>query len=362
MTEDLRWAMRDDSPRALFTRACLKIGQEAAGCSAERMEDCVRFMPAPKKIWIIAAFAALYVIWGSTYLGIRFAIETVPPFLMAGTRFFLAGLIMYAIARWQDARRSTWAEWRTALIVGACLLLGGNGGVTVSEKYIESGLAAVVVATVPIYIVLLGWLTGMAPRPKPIVWLGLAGGFVGVAILLAPALRFSSNGGSHPAIGMLILLVSSFIWSAGSLYSRTAKSATSPFLAAAQQMLCGGFLLMLAGFLTGESRRFHPGAVSILSLGAFAYLVLIGAIVGFTAYIWLLRHCDPAKVATYAYVNPIVAVLLGAAFAGETLSTRTLIAAGLIIGSVALVITAQQLKPKTAPPIAATVAPAECAR
>jgi drug/metabolite transporter (DMT)-like permease len=194
------------------------------------------------------------------------------------------------------------------------------------------------------------------------VWLGLAGGFVGVAILLAPALRFSSNGGSHPAIGMSILLFSSFLWSAGSLYSRTAKSAASPFLAAAQQMLCGGFLLMLAGFLTGESRGFHPGSMSILSLGAFAYLVLIGAIVGFTAYIWLLRHCDPAKVATYAYVNPIVAVLLGAGFAGETLSVRTLIAAGLIIGSVALVITAQQLKPKAVSPIAATVAPAECAR
>jgi drug/metabolite transporter (DMT)-like permease len=326
------------------------------------MADCVRFMPAPKKIWIIAAFAALYVIWGSTYLGIRFAIETIPPFLMAGTRFFLAGVIMYAIARAQDARRSTWADWRTSLIVGACLLLGGNGGVTVSEKFIGSGLASLIVATVPIYITLLGWFVGMAPRPKPIVWLGLAGGFLGVAILLGPALRFSSGGGSHPAIGMSILLVSSFIWSAGSLYSRAAKNAASPFLAAAQQMLCGGLLLMLAGLLAGESRHFHPSTMSVLSLGAFAYLVLIGAIVGFTAYIWLLRHCDPAKVATYAYVNPIVAVLLGAAFAGETLSARTLIAAGLIIGSVALVITAQQLKLKTAPPIAATVAPAECAR
>src|SRR5438445_13271676 len=124
----------------------------------------------------------------------------------------------------------------------------------------------------------------VAPRPKPIVWLGLAGGFVGVAILLAPALRFSSNGGSHPAIGMLILLGSSFIWSAGSLYSRTAKSATSPFLAAAQQMLCGGFLLMLAGFLTGGRRRRHPGAVPILSLGAFAYMVLVGESEGFTPH------------------------------------------------------------------------------
>src|ERR1700688_4852348 len=179
------------------------------------MRDGHSFMLAPKTSKVIAAFAALYVIWGSTYLGIRFAIETIPPLLMAGTRFFLAGVIMYAIARAQDARRSTWADWRTSLIVGACLLLGGNGGVTVSEKFIDSGLASLMVATVPIYIVLLGWLTGMAPRPKPIVWLGLAGGFAGVAILLAPALRFSSNGSSYPAIGMSILLFSSFFWSAG---------------------------------------------------------------------------------------------------------------------------------------------------
>src|SRR5712671_2936606 len=164
------------------------------------MAECVRFMPAPKKIWIIAAFAALYVIWGSTYLGIRFAIETIPPFLMAGTRFFLAGLIMYAIARWQDSRRSTWAEWRTALIVGACLLLGGNGGVTVSEKYIDSGLAALIVAIVPIYIVLLGWLTGMAPRPTAVMWMGLAGGFLGVGTLFGPGLHVHSTAGRNPAI------------------------------------------------------------------------------------------------------------------------------------------------------------------
>src|ERR1700687_3739351 len=188
-------------PKQFSSEPAAKSARKKGGCSAERMADCVRFMPAPKKIWIIAAFAALYVIWGSTYLGIRFAIETIPPFLMAGTRFFLAGVIMYAIACRQDARRSTWAEWRTALIVGACLLLGGNGGVTLSEKYIDSGVAAVIVATVPIYMALLSWLTGMSPRPKPIVGLGLAGGFVGVATLLAPALRFSSRNGTHAAIG-----------------------------------------------------------------------------------------------------------------------------------------------------------------
>jgi drug/metabolite transporter (DMT)-like permease len=323
------------------------------------MADCHCFMPAPTKIRIIVAFAALYLIWGSTYLGIRFAIETIPPFLMAGARFLLAGVIMYAIAWSQDTVKWSWANWRTSLIIGACLLLGGNGGVTISEKYIDSGLAAVIVTVVPIYIVVLGWATGMAPRPTVVVWLGLVGGFLGVGILLGSSLRFSSNDLHHPAIGMSILLVSSFLWSAGSLYSRAAKHAASPFLTAAQQMICGGTLLLLAGALTGEMRRFHPVSVSILSVASFAYLVIIGAVVGYTAYIWLLRHCDPAKVATYAYVNPIVAVLLGAAFAGETLTMRTLVAAALIIGSVAMVITAQQLRARLEPPISATVAPAD---
>lgn len=323
------------------------------------MTDCRRFMAAPTRIRIIVAFAALYLIWGSTFLGIRFAIETIPPLLMAGTRFVLAGAIMYLVAWWQGIGKSSWAAWRTSLIIGACLLLAGNGGVTISEQYIDSGLAALIVAVVPIYIVILGWASGMTPRPVPIVWLGLVGGFVGVGVLLGPALSFSSNGGRHPAIGMSILLVTSFIWSAGSLYSRTAKHAASPFLTAAQQMLCGGLLLLLGGIMTGETRQLHPSAMSMLSLASFIYLVIIGAVVGYTAYIWLLRHCEPAKVATYAYVNPIVAVLLGAAFAGEILSLRILIAGALIIGSVSIVITAQQLRAKVEPAIGAAIEPAD---
>src|SRR2546423_11018173 len=189
---------------------------------------------------MVRVLGVLYLIGGWSYVGILWAIKSIPPFLMAGTRFLLAGLIMFAIARTQGPLRSTWAEWRTSIIVGACLLLGGNGGVTLSEKFIESGLASLIVATVPIYITLLGWLFRMTSRPTPIVWAGLAGGFLGVAILLGPALRFSSEGNHHPAIGISILLLSSFIWSVGSLYSRTAKHATSPFLAAAQQMFCGG--------------------------------------------------------------------------------------------------------------------------
>ncbi|MEO8438840.1 MAG: EamA family transporter [Spartobacteria bacterium] len=303
--------------------------------------------PAPGKFLVLAAFAAIYLIWGSTYLGILLAIQSMPPLLMAGVRFFLAGVIMYVIALWQGAPKSSLAEWRTALIVGACLLFFGNGSVTIAEQWVPSGLASLLVATVPIFIALLAWMSGSAPRPRPLVLLGLAGGFVGVAILVGPALMAPPAGGSRYAgLGMLILLFGSLMWSVGSLYSRRAPNSSSPFLSSAQTMLCGGGLMIIAGLLHGEARNFHPGQITAVSLGAFAYLVLIGAVVGYTSFIFLLRHCDPSKVATYAYVNPIVAVLLGAFFAGETLSLRTAIAAGVIVGSVALVITTQQAKQK----------------
>ncbi len=306
-------------------------------------------MKPPSKVAIIAAFAGIYLIWGSTYLAILFAIRSIPPLLMAGTRFLLAGIILYAGARISGESVSSRADWRTALIVGACLLLGGNGGVTLSEQYVPSGLAALLVATVPIYIALLSWLFGMSRRPSVVTWAGLAGGFVGVGLLIGPALRFSTTGESPKAwIGMTILLCSSLIWSAGSLYSRATRNSSSPFLAAAQQMLCGGTLLIIAGSATGEWRHFDPRQITMQSLGAFAYLVLIGGIIGYVSYAWLLRYCEPAKIATYAYVNPIVAVFLGAMFAGERLTMRTAGAAALIIGSVALVITADQLKAKRA--------------
>lgn len=252
---------------------------------------------------------------------------------------------MYGFARLRGGDRPEAATWRTALIVGGCLLLGGNGGVTLAEKYLNSGVAAVVVATVPIYIVLLSWATGMSPRPSLPVALGLAGGFAGVGILLAPSLHFSTNETQNPAFGIIVLLIGSFLWSAGSLYSRRAKNAESPFVASGQQMICGGALLLLAGVVTRERINFH--AITSASIWSWIYLVLIGAIIGYTAYFFLLRHCDPAKVATYAYVNPVVAVILGALFAREKLSARTIIAAALIIGSVAIVITAQQLRAKS---------------
>jgi drug/metabolite transporter (DMT)-like permease len=292
---------------------------------------------------ILLAFAALYLIWGSTYLGIALAIQTMPPFLMAGTRFFSAGMIMYAAARIGGAPKPAAVTWRSAVIIGACLLLCGNGGVTIAEKWVPTGLASLIVATVPIDIALLGWITSTGRRPAPLVWVGLAGGFIGVGLLIGPALAAPSSS-HHLGLGMFILLAGSFIWSAGSLYSLKAKSSPSLFLAAGQQMICGGLLLFLLGISLGEKFNFQK--VSTTSLYAFIYLVLIGALIGYTAYFWLLRHCEPSKVATYAYVNPIVAVVLGVFFHDERLTTRAIMAATLIIGSVAIVITAQQFKAK----------------
>jgi drug/metabolite transporter (DMT)-like permease len=314
-------------------------------------------MKQPSKSAIVAAFAAIYVIWGSTYLAILFAIRSIPPLLMAGSRFLLAGAILYGIARITGAPRSNRAQWRTALIVGACLLVGGNGGVTLAEQYVPSGLAALLVATVPLYIALLTWLFGMSERPSAVTALGLAGGFVGVGVLVGPALQSSHGGESpHAWIGMLILLCSSLIWSAGSLYSQKAENAPSPFLAAGQQMLCGGTIMLVAGSATGELRRLNFSEVTMQSFGAFVYLVVIGGIIGYAAYAFLLRYCDPGKVATYAYVNPIVAVILGALFAGETLTLRSALAAALITGSVALVISTGPRKPKPIADVAAVPA------
>jgi drug/metabolite transporter (DMT)-like permease len=319
-------------------------------------------MAQPKRLPIIAAFAAIYLIWGSTYLGILFAIQSIPPFLMAGARFFISGVIMYLIARLSGSPRPTAITWRSAFIVGGCLLLCGNGGVSISEQWVPSGLASLLVATVPIYMALLGWIYGIGPRPSGIVWLGLIGGFVGVGILVGPALTSLSSGASnHLALGMCILLVGSLIWSIGSLYSRTAVSSPSLILSAGQQMICGGALLFIVGLISGEPHRFDVTRVSALSIWAFIYLVVIGALIGYTAYFWLLRHCDPAKVATYAYINPVVAVLLGTLFAHETLSLRTVLGAALIVGSVAVVITAQQLQSQNARPITAAAQPIDCA-
>ncbi len=295
-------------------------------------------MSSPSRSAVVTAFATVYVIWGSTYLGIKLAIDSVPPLLMASARFFCAGILLYAWARWRGAQ-PTRAAWGRAAIVGACLLVAGNGGLTFAELYVPSGLAALLIALVPVFMALLGWLSGQSPRPTPRIWLGLACGLAGVALLARP----DPSAAMHPRflVGVGVILVGGLIWSAGSLYSKRAGQGTDPALMAGMQMLTASAMLLPGALLRGELTGFSLAQVTPRSAWAFLYLVLIGAIVGYSAYLWLLRHCPPAQVATYAYVNPVVAVLLGAGFAGERLTTSMLMGATLIIAAVALVVTSR---------------------
>ena len=293
-------------------------------------------MTTPSRSAVVANFATVYVIWGSTYLGIRMAIDSVPPLLMAAARFLLAGALLYAWARFRGAEKPSVGAWGRAAIVGGCLLCFGNGGLTFGELYVPSGLAALLIAMVPVFMALLGWLSGQSPRPTSRVWLGFACGLAGVALLARPDAAVAA----HPRflLGVGVILIGGAIWSAGSLYSRRAGVGTAPMLMAAMQMLTAGAMLLAGAGLRGEIADFHPAQVTAKSLAAFLYLVFIGALVGYNAYLWLLRHCPPAQVATYAYVNPVVAVLLGAAFGGEKITSPMLAGAALIVAAVVLVV------------------------
>jgi drug/metabolite transporter (DMT)-like permease len=297
--------------------------------------------PRASMLKVALALAAVYVIWGSTYLAIRFAIETLPPFLMAGSRYLIAGAVLYLWSRLRGAPRPSLTHWRSALIVGAFLLLVGNGGVVWAEQHVDSGLAALLISTEPLWIVLLVWLRPGGKKPGFRVTAGLVLGFIGLMLLVKPGF-----GGSIPLFGVVALVLASLSWAWGSLWGQRAKLPDSPLLTTGMQMLSGGALLFLASVLTGEPGRFELAQVSAKSLLALGYLVVFGAIVAFTAYVWLMRVASPVLVSTYAYVNPVVAVLLGWAFAGEPLTTGTLIAAAVILTGVALITSAQGGHPK----------------
>lgn len=284
---------------------------------------------------IAIALGAVYVIWGSTYLAIRFAIETIPPFLMAATRYLTAGTLIYGWSRLRGAPRPTLIQWRSALILGASLLLVGNGGVVWAEQHVDSGLAALLISTEPLWIVILVWLRTGRKRPDWRVIAGLFLGFVGLMLLVRP------GSGSVNALGAGALVLASLSWAWGSIYGQRAPVPSSPLTTTGMQMLSGGVWLLLASTLTGEPSRFAPSAVTAKSLLALGYLIVFGAIVAFTAYVWLLRVAPPVLVSTYAYVNPVVAVLLGWFFAGEPLTLKTLAAAAVILTGVALISLAQ---------------------
>jgi len=300
---------------------------------------------APSRWKIAAAFAAIYIIWGSTYLGIRFAIETIPPFLMAGVRFLLAGAMLYGWARVRGAPRPLRVHWRSAAIIGALLLLGGNGGVTWGEQHIASGLAALLVATVPIWIAALDWLRPGGTRPDGPVIAGLLLGFVGILLLVGPG-NLGGGEGNY-TLGTLAVLGAAFSWALGSLYSKRAPLPGDALQGIGMEMLAGGVWLWLAGTLAGEWGQLNLGAISLRSGLALAYLTLFGSLVGFTAYVWLLRVVSPARAATYAYVNPVVAVFLGWALAGEELTPLTLVAAAVIIAGV-VITTTYRAQPRVA--------------
>ncbi len=308
---------------------------------------------SPKSLQIVAAFAAVYVIWGSTYFAIALAIAAMPPFLMAGVRFLLAGGIVYVWLRLRGSARPTWAHWGSALVIGGLLLVGGNGGVVFAEQYIPSGLAALLIAIVPIYMALLDWLRPGGRRPTALVALGLVFGFAGIFLLIGPD---AIGGGASYFPWILIPLFGALSWAIGSLYSRSAKLPAAPLMGTALEMLAGGALLLVLGLATGEAQRVNPDKFTVEALLAFGFLVVFGSIVAFSAYIWLLRTVSPARVSTYAYVNPVVALFLGSAFRGEPVTARTLVAAAVILAAVAIITGAQAARSHAQPetPEAAT--------
>jgi len=302
----------------------------------------------PFQLRIVLAFAAIYTIWGSTYLAIRFAVETIPPFLMAGMRFTIAGGIMYAWARLSGVKKPLLIEWRSAAIIGVALLLFSNGGVTWSEQRVASGIAALIVATVPLWIVLMQWLLHNGSPPSRRMAAGLVIGFLGVLWLIGPDQLLGHR--TIDLTGVAVLLVACFSWANGSLYSRTAKLPSSQILATAMEMICGGVALLLAALISGEFQRFNMSAVSALSFLSLLYLVVFGSIIGFTAYVWLLRNAAPTRVATYAYVNPVIAIALGAIFADEQINSHILVSAATIIFAIVLIITSQSNEKKAVNP------------
>jgi drug/metabolite transporter (DMT)-like permease len=288
---------------------------------------------------IFAAFAAVYIIWGSTYLAIRVAIETIPPFVMAGIRFTIAGTLLYTWMRFRGAAAPTFRQWRSAAIVGVAMLVIGNGGLAWAEGRVPSGVASLLIAITPMWIVGIEivWHRVAAPGWRAVA--GIVIGIAGVIVLVGPGEILGH--GNLNAGGVAMLMVGSFAWAAGSLYSRKAHLPSSQILGASMEMLFAGVGLLVGSAICGEWSGFDPAAISVRSWLAVAYLVVFGSIVGFTAYVWLMKVEKPSRVATYAFVNPVIAVLLGWGFAGEELSRNMFVAGGVIVLAVVLIVTSQ---------------------
>jgi drug/metabolite transporter (DMT)-like permease len=295
---------------------------------------------------VFVAFAAVYLVWGSTYLAIRIGLESFPPMILAGLRHLTAGLILYPFFRVR-AGKPTAVNWRTALVVGFLLLFAGNGGVSWAEQTVPSGTTALLVATVSLWLVVVDWLRPGGMKPVPKVVIGLLLGFAGLAILVGPAHLGGSERVNLRGAGVLVF--ASFAWSCGSLFAKHGGMPSSPMLGVAMQSLAGGAILLIVGWLSGEFHAFRIAAVSMRSWIALAYLIAFGSGIGFSAYAYILYKSTPARVGTYAFVNPVVALFLGWLIAGETITLRTILAAAVILTAVILVITAPHRIPERVP-------------
>jgi drug/metabolite transporter (DMT)-like permease len=288
---------------------------------------------------LLAAFAAVYILWGSTYLAIRFAVETLPPLLMAATRFATAGIILLLFARARGGNAATRAEWRAGLVSGLLLLVGGNGLVVWAEQRVPSGITALLVAVVPLWMVVLDWLRPSGKRPPALVFVGLALGLGGLGLLVGNDVQ--QGHANVDLVGAAMLMFASLSWAAGSLYTKHSPVSSNGVNAAATQMVCGGVCLAVLSLLTGEAAHMNLANASSRSLLGLAYLITFGSLVGYTAYVYLLGHTTAAKAATYAYVNPVVAVFLGWAIAHEPVTMRTIVAAAVILAGVAIITVAR---------------------
>lgn len=318
-----------------MTSGGTRAADEVFGATPRPLQQATRLQ-------LLFGFTCIYVFWGSTYFAIRIGLNTIPPFVMGSVRFLIAGSTLYAWTRLRGAPKPTAREWRNSGIVGALLLFVANGCVTWAEQRVSSGMTSLMVATVPLWLVVLERWRGVKPTWAQL--LGVVVGLVGVGLLVLPANGDLTSAAVDP-VGALVLTLGSISWTVGSLFSRTAAMAKPVALAISMQMLVGGALLGVLALATGQVTQLVSAPhISAASIGAVAYLIVFGSLVGFSTYMWLLGVASPTAVGTYAYINPVVAVLLGVLLLGEALPPRAIAAMVVIVGGVAMVSLGPQLR------------------
>jgi drug/metabolite transporter (DMT)-like permease len=300
------------------------------------------------RVWI--ALIAVYIVWGSTYLAIKLTIETIPPYISAGIRFLVSGIILYTWRRLSGDAAPLKVEWRSAAIIGLLLLLGGNGGLVWAEQRIPSGIASLFIATTPLWMVLIDSLRPHGQRANWLTWVGVLVGFFGILLLANPWQAQTTSSSLDPA-GMVVLILAALFWSIGSLYSRNASLPSSSILGTGMEMLVGALGLFAFATLIGEWNDFNLSEVSTRSWAGLAYLIVFGSGIGFVAYTWLLRNAPTSLVSTYAYVNPVVALILGSLLANESLDTTDILSAAIILFGVVLITTAKSMENRKLPAV-----------